>query len=71
MTKETKSKRSKKSTASPEWITLQSGVLRHCDEKWYASAYPTGWYFYTSSYDNNLGPFKSFEDGLKKWVTKK
>jgi hypothetical protein len=51
----------------PEWMTLKSGAIRHKDGKWYCGQYADGWFFYTKTFDNNLGPFKSLEEGLKHW----
>ena len=61
---------SRKSAESPEWNVLKSGAMKHKDGKWYASAYGDGWFFYTGAFDGSLGPFKSFEDGLKDWSKK-
>lgn len=58
----------KKSTSNNnEWEMMKSGVLKHCEGIWFANQYCTGWYFYTRSFDNNLGPFSSFEAGFKEW----
>ena len=67
---EVTTKRNKKSAESPEWSVLKSGAMKHRDGKWYASPYSTGWFFYTGAFDGNLGPYKSFEDGLKEWHKK-
>lgn len=53
-----------------DWETLKSGAMKHCDGEWWASSYLDGWFFYNRSFDNILGPFKTFEDGLKKWKAK-
>jgi hypothetical protein len=60
---------------SNTWTVLKSGVRKNGN--WYASEYPTGWYFvFGKSSDNYgehhvdykcLGPFKSYEAGLKVW----
>lgn len=60
-------KRSKKSEETAEWAVLKSGAMKHRDGKWYASPFLDGWFFYSNPPDKNLGPFKSFEDGLKVW----
>jgi hypothetical protein len=53
---------------APEWETLKSGVRRHRDGEWYAGSYSTGWYFWDREQRHKmLGPFRSFEDGLKEW----
>ncbi len=64
------------------WDILKSGVRRNGN--WYASVYSTGWYFVhmatlgkvygetKGSEDfKKLGPFKTFEDGLKAWEKEK
>jgi hypothetical protein len=64
------------------WEMLKTGVRRN--GSWYASAYSTGWYFVRmavlgSEYGTTkgtegfkkLGPFKTFEDGLKSWEKEK
>jgi hypothetical protein len=48
-------------------MALKSGVLVHRGGKWYASLYGTGWFFYKATLDGQLGPFKTFEEGLKVW----
>lgn len=46
------------------WETLKSGALRNGN--WFASAYESGWYFVSMEH-KTLGPFKTFEDGVKEW----
>ena len=60
-------KKGKKTQDLPDWMTLKSGAIRHKDGKWYAGQYADGWFFYNRTFDGNLGPFKSFEEGLKTW----
>ena len=57
----------KKSKETAEWTSLKSGAMKHLDGKWYASLYSDGWYFYNTAFDNILGPYKTFEEGLKSW----
>jgi hypothetical protein len=52
---------------APEWMALKSGAMKHRDGVWYAFPFLDGWFFYTNPPDKNLGPFKSFEDGLRVW----
>lgn len=60
------------------WDTLKSGVRKNGD--WYACLYPTGWYFVvaipcekgtgyskTNTITSWIGPFKTFEEGVKEW----
>jgi hypothetical protein len=61
------------------WEVLKSGVRKNGD--WYACQYVTGWYFVvavphdskgtgydkTNTTTNFIGPFKTFEEGLKEW----
>jgi hypothetical protein len=56
-----------KTRPRPVWETLKSGAKRHSGGKWFAAPYQSGWYFYTRTFDNNLGPFKTFEEGLEVW----
>lgn len=67
---------------SVEWETLKSGA-RKGPGNWFASQYSTGWYFVfsdtTASYNpksklsgefKQLGPFKTFAEGLTEWEKK-
>lgn len=53
-----------------EWEVMKSGVFKHKEENWYAGQYLNGWYFYTYSFTNNLGPYVTFELGVKDWKAK-
>lgn len=57
--------RNRKSAESPEWTVLKSGAMKHKDGVWYASPYAPGWFFYNNTFNDSIGPYKSFEDGLK------
>lgn len=57
--------RKKKETPS-EWESLKSGAMKH-SSGWYANEYLNGWYFYTNSVEVTLGPYKTFQEGLKDW----
>jgi phage terminase large subunit-like protein len=46
---------------------MKSGAVRN--GHWYASQYPTGWYIVSADHEN-MGPFKSFEEGRKAWEKK-
>jgi len=46
------------------WEATKSGGYKLGN--WYASPYITGWYFVSANHVN-MGPYKSFEDGLKEW----
>lgn len=57
---------------SAGWIVLKSGAMRNRKTGWYAARYVTGWWFYPAHYgthDRILGPYKTFEAGLKIWET--
>ncbi len=62
----TKKQQQQKQEATPEWEAMKSGTFHHAKSGWYGKEYLSGWYFYTPNHDN-LGPFKTFEDGLKEW----
>jgi hypothetical protein len=71
----------KKTTEPLGWTTNKNGALNNGN--WYASRYPTGWYFVTQTagsasankenYGGSiqkhicLGPFITFDEGLKVW----
>jgi hypothetical protein len=51
--------------AAADWTATKSGSFKNGD--WFATPYTKGWYF-VAVYQTTLGPFKSFEDGLKEWT---
>jgi hypothetical protein len=47
------------------WRVLKNGTLRK--NKWCARNYLEGWFLYTTSMDNVLGPYDSLKEGLLDW----
>lgn len=47
------------------WEAMKSGSFKN--GVWYATQYPTGWYFVAADH-NTIGPYKSFEEGVKEWT---
>lgn len=45
--------------------------MKHREGVWYVKEYVDGWFFYTATSDGNLGPYKTFEAGLKPWAEAK
>jgi hypothetical protein len=48
-----------------DWVALKSGSLQN--GIWFATHYPTGWFF-VSANQTTLGPYTTFQDGLKEWT---
>ena len=60
-------KKKKDDDELPEWEVCKSGAYKHKDGVWYAGAYLSGWFFYTGSFTNNMGPFNTMEEGFAAW----
>jgi hypothetical protein len=60
----------KKAEAEPPagWEAMKSGSFKN--GIWYATPYPTGWYFVAQNHET-MGPYKSFEEGVKEWSKSK
>ena len=57
----------KKEVVVEEWTITKSGAKAHSSGHWWACAYVDGWFFYNRTFLDNLGPYKTFEAGLKDW----
>lgn len=63
--KTTKTAKKTEAVAHENWEALKSGGYRN--GKWYSAPYVTGWYFFAYGGLPNMGPYKTFEEGLKEW----
>lgn len=48
------------------WEAMKSGAMKH-PSGWYAKEYLSGWYLYTANHQQ-MGPYKSFDEGVKAWT---
>jgi len=65
--KGTKKSKKQENEDLPEWEVTKSGAYKHKDGVWYAGAYLSGWFFYTGSFTNNMGPYNTMEEGFAAW----